>query len=66
MQKLLYNRRAGAVLSGLAAGGRFPHALLLEGPAGCGKKTAAALIAQERLCTRRAAAMRRLFRLYKG
>ena len=52
MQKLLYNRRAGAVLSGLAAGGRFPHALLLEGPAGCGKKTAAA--------------MRRLFRLYKG
>ena len=51
MQKLLYNRRAGAVLSGLAAGGRFPHALLLEGPAGCGKKTAAALIAQERLCT---------------
>ena len=51
MQKLLYNRRAGAVLSGMAAGGRFPHALLLEGPAGCGKKTAAALIAQERLCT---------------
>ena len=51
MQKLLYNRRANAVLSGLAAGGRFPHALLLEGPAGCGKKTAAALIAQERLCT---------------
>ena len=38
MQKLLYNRRAGAVLSGLAAGGRFPHALLLEGPAAAKKQ----------------------------
>lgn len=51
MIELVANRKAMAVLAGLSTGGRMPHALLLEGPEGCGKKTLAALVAQLWLCT---------------
>ncbi len=45
-----YNRKITGTLANLSAGGRLPPAILLEGPAGIGKKTAAALIAQMCLC----------------
>lgn len=45
-----YNRKITGTLANLSAGGRLPHAILLEGPAGIGKKTAAGLIAQISLC----------------
>ena len=38
-------------LSAFADSGHFPHALLLEGPTGCGKHTVARLIAQAIVCT---------------
>ena len=50
MPELLYNRKANATLANLAAGGRFPHTLLIEGPEGSGKKTAAWQIAKTLLC----------------
>lgn len=50
MIQLDYNRKLTGTLANLSAGGRLPHAILLEGPAGIGKKTAAALIAQMALC----------------
>lgn len=51
MLRLDYNDRAMALLTRFASGGRMPHALLLEGPAGCGKKTMARIVAQAALCT---------------
>ncbi|MEM1486296.1 hypothetical protein V6615_15755 [Oscillospiraceae bacterium PP1C4] len=48
---LYANQKATGTLANLSAGGRLPHALLLEGPAGCGKKKTADLIAQLALCT---------------
>ena len=50
MPELLYNRKANATLANLAAGGRFPHTLLIEGPEGSGKKTAAWQAAKTLLC----------------
>ena len=50
MTELLYNRKANATLANLAAGGRFPHTLLIEGPEGSGKKTAAWQAAKTLLC----------------
>lgn len=45
------NQIAKNRLAALAAAGRFPHALILEGPAGCGKRTLAKIIAQTMLCS---------------
>lgn len=50
MIQLYNNSKAMGTLANLSAGGRFPHAILIEGPAGCGKKTTAALVAQLSLC----------------
>ncbi len=50
MIELYANQKAAGTLASLGASGRMPHALLLEGPAGCGKKTAAGLVAQLALC----------------
>ncbi|MBC8586546.1 DNA polymerase III subunit [Youxingia wuxianensis] len=50
MISLFGNRKLQTTLAGLSSGGRLPHALLLEGPRGSGKKTAARLIAQYALC----------------
>jgi len=47
---LLYNQAAHRTLAAYLSGGRFPHAILLEGPAGCGKYTFARIVAAAILC----------------
>lgn len=51
MVQLEHNERATALLKKLAGQGRLPHAILVEGPAGTGKKTFAQMVAQAALCT---------------
>lgn len=46
----LGNQEVKAALSAAYEGGRFPHALLLWGEAGCGKRTFARLLAQALVC----------------
>lgn len=45
------NEPVKAALSGMLRGGRIPHALILEGAAGLGKKTLASFIAAAAVCT---------------
>lgn len=51
MKQLRYNERAALTIENFFASGRPPHALLIEGPLGSGKKTAAAIFCQKALCT---------------
>ena len=44
------NHAARAAVAGYVDSGRLPHALLLEGPAGSGRRTMARLIAQAAIC----------------
>ncbi len=44
------NENALRQLSADIAAGRFPHALLIEGPTGCGKKTLARAVAMAAVC----------------
>ena len=48
--QLLGNDTLKTQLADYTATGHFPHAILLEGPDGCGKRTAARLIAKAMVC----------------
>lgn len=48
--RFCYNRRAQETLAAFVNGGRFPHALLLEGPEGSGRRTFAREIAAALFC----------------
>ena len=48
--RFCYNKRAQETLAAFVNGGRFPHALLLEGPEGSGQRTFAREIAAALFC----------------
>ena len=48
--RFCYNKRAQDTLAAFVNGGRFPHALLLEGPEGSGRRTFAREIAAALFC----------------
>lgn len=48
--RFFYNKRAQETLAAFVNGGRFPHALLLEGPEGSGRRTFAREIAAALFC----------------
>ena len=48
--RFCYNKRAQETLAAFVNGGRFPHALLLEGPKGSGRRTFAREIAAALFC----------------
>lgn len=48
--RFCYNKRAQETLAAFVNGGRFPHALLLEGPEGSGRRTFAQEIAAALFC----------------
>lgn len=48
--RFCYNKRAQKTLAAFVNGGRFPHALLLEGPEGSGRRTFAREIAAALFC----------------
>ena len=48
--RFCYNKRAQETLAAFVNGGRFPHALLLEGPEGSGRRTFARKIAAALFC----------------
>lgn len=50
MEKLIANQNAYETLAAYVHGGRLSHALLIEGPAGCGKTAFAQFIAQAAMC----------------
>ena len=50
MEKFYYNQTAEKTLAAFTNGGRFPHAILLEGPAGSGRRTFARRIAAALCC----------------
>lgn len=49
--KLYYQEKAKGMITALLAGGRFPHAILLEGEPGSGRTAIADYIAASLLCT---------------
>lgn len=51
MHQLIANTFAYETLAAYLCGGRFPHALMIEGPAGCGKYTFALEAAQTLVCS---------------
>lgn len=51
MNKLIANQQVYQTLAAAIRGGRLSHALLIEGPDGCGKATFAAEVAQAALCS---------------
>lgn len=50
MDKLIGNEKAYQTLAAYLHGGRLPHALLIEGPCGCGKKSFAREVARGAMC----------------